>query len=106
MNELKDVKDRQAWGIAFVVFGVLLGNTLYEFVGKSVDLVNMFMFLGILLIIDYDRLLQLNFPRLTKKTLLLYVFQLYILFVFLFYRHSFSFAFLNSSFINLLFLLL
>lgn len=105
MNELKDIKDRQSWGIAFVVFGVLLGNTLYEFVGKSVDLVNMFMFLGVLLIIDYDRLFRLNLPGLSKKTLLLYAFQLYILFIFLFYRHSFAAGSFTSDIAYILFTL-
>ena len=90
MNELKNIKNRQAWGIAFVIFGVLLGNTLYEFVGKSIDLVNLFMLLGILLIIDYNRLLHLSLPRLTRRTLLLYLLQFYILFIFIFYRHAFA----------------
>ena len=103
MNELKNIKNRQAWGIAFVIFGVLLGNTLYEFVGKSIDLVNLFMLLGILLIIDYNRLLHFSFPRLTRRTLLLYLLQLYILFIFIFYRHAFAAGNFTSDIAYILF---
>lgn len=88
MNELKDIRDRQAWGIAFVIFGVLLGNTIYEFFGRGIDLVNLFMLLGVVLIIDYNRLLHLQLPGLKKKTLILYAFQFFILFLFVFFRHE------------------
>lgn len=81
-----EIKNRQAWGVALVVFGVLLGNTLYEFVGKSINLVNCSMMLGTLLIADYNKLLKLKMPRL-KKALLPYCFQLYLLFIFAFFKH-------------------
>lgn len=81
-----EIKNRQAWGVALVVFGVLLGNTLYEFVGKSINLVNCSMMLGALLIVDYNKLLKLKMPRL-KKSLIPYSFQFYLLFIFIFFRH-------------------
>ena len=88
MNELKDIRDRQAWGSACVIFGVVLGNTIYEFFGRGIDLVNLFMLLGVVLIIDYNRLLHLQLPGLKKKTLILYAFQFFILFLFVFFRHE------------------
>lgn len=80
------VKNRQAWGVALVVFGVLLGNTLYEFLGKNINFVNLSMMAGTLLVVDYRRLLRLKMPGL-KKALPLYGFQFYLLFIFVFFRH-------------------
>lgn len=80
------IKNRQAWGITLVIFGVLLGNTMYEFFGKNINFVNLNMLLGTLLICDYQKLLKLKIPRL-KKALPLYGFQLYLLFIFIFLRH-------------------
>ena len=91
--EMRDINtaEKKYWnirvdfGLFLFVMGIPIGRIIFEFLKidqskSSFSFSNIFMVLGILLVIDYDNLLKCRLPRLKKYTLCYVAFVIYILF--------------------------
>ena len=91
-------------GVSFVALGILLGNILYDFLGKGINYANLFMALGVLFIIDYKNLFSFKFPSFKKIMLFPLFLQIYILLAFLL-SDSTKIASMDSKFTDLFYIL-
>lgn len=90
------LKKHQEIGILLIIFGVTVGNLLYEFLGKSINIVNISMFLGVILIGDYRRLLSLKWPYPKIDCIIIFIFQN----ILLLYLIAYCNQYLKSGFVD------
>lgn len=89
------LKKRQEIGFLLIIDGIYISNIMHEvFSFFPKELSSIIMFIGVLLIADWNNVFQIKFPRLTSKVFFLAVFQLYLMFYLILYSN----AYISDSF--------